>query len=153
MQWEYFSEADFIIGTQSGISHLTGIARHGAYLTNYSLIPLDMDLERLTQLHCKRITPSLSIKYFSKAKRLAMIINPWYLGVDSLERHANVRNLSPSELATGITDYLDFLRTGEWPWTLHKILGEHALSHFADCLPDACLARTTYDDISCLLAL
>ena len=76
IQWNEYSNAHFVIGTQSGISHLLELGPQSGYLTNYTCIPVDALVRKRVVSHCKRIDHPSNLSTFFLRQNVLVF---WYI--------------------------------------------------------------------------
>ena len=77
-QWREYLSSEFMIGTQSGISHLTILCNYKVLLTNYTALPYDhMHLSSHSLVACKRFDMKKNIPYYNSIEVLSLFMNQW----------------------------------------------------------------------------
>lgn len=153
MQWREYSNSEFMIGTQSGISHLTILCNYKVLLTNYTALPYDhMLLSDHSLVACKRINLLKNTFYCTSLEVLSLFMNQWGHEADNLCSIVEVIDLSEDELVRAFEEFIQLPLDKTWNYTLYKILDKHNLSHLKTILPDTNLFSTTYKDLDKIMS-
>ena len=150
-QWRIFGDSSFIIGTQSGISHLTALVGFNALITNHISLPFERLLSRQHMIACKRVSARPNLCELTKSEIIFKFIEPWVQTANSLAHYVDILDLSSDELESACSEYLSILDGGETLYTFDNALRECHLENFIGLYPCWNLFSCTYLDFVSLL--
>ena len=154
LQWEALLQASFMVGTPSGMIHLSGLCDRNAIFTNYTQLPCNM-LGAVHLVSLKRFSVSnLQVKHLSSIERIALVVNHWHQpGEPSLTSFCRIRDLSPEDLLDNIEEFYDIATNPLSGCNLCDVLNDQRIDISQENLPDINISRTTKRDLLALLSL
>lgn len=152
-QWREYLSSEFMIGTQSGISHLTILCNYKVLLTNYTALPYDhMHLSSHSLVACKRFDIKKNIPYYNSIEVLSLFMNQWGHEKNGLDTLVEVEDLNEDELVRAFEEFIQ-LSSGETSnYTLYSILEKYKLTYLKIILPNTNLFSETYRDLDKIMS-
>lgn len=151
-QWIEFGQSSTIIGTQSGISHLSGLTGFSALLTNHISLPFERLLSNHHLVACKRVVQTKDFGILRPHEILYMIVEPWIMRPSSLSAYTDIIDLSSEELLQAGREFRQIVHNKPWKFTFHSLILEATNSPDAVSLfPNWNLSSFTYYDFKALL--
>jgi putative glycosyltransferase (TIGR04372 family) len=154
VQWNLISTAEFMIGTQSGISGLSGLCDGKAVYTNFTALHQALLVSSRQLFSCKRITPRKELANIPVRERISLLIRPWVQeshNSHELGSYVDLRDLTKHELLRTIDEYYEYTITLSKPEDFHSICAPYISVRDLGEIPNWFLATDTVNDIRTVL--
>lgn len=146
-QWRYYKNADALLGTASGISHLSFLCDYKALLTNFTSLTLEFLLSPMHLFACKKVTTlKPSLLRFAPLERLILYASPWELD-GGLGEHIEFTPLSEKDIEKAFAEFLDFYLHNKKPHSIQDLLSKRFNTTKLTFLPIRYLTKSCYVDL------
>ena len=149
-QWKIIANANLFIGTTSGISHICNHGHNPLFIITNSTSLGMSDFQPFYHLiSCKRFLPCMATKALQKYSNdliLSLVALPWELD-HGLSRFAEIRDLSPLDISSGISELIGFYNGSSKPHSLYDLCDLLQAFGFKASFPNRLLSQTTYIDM------
>ena len=147
MQWRLLEKAAFVVGTGSGISHLTGLGSGRVIMTNCTTLLLSSILSSRHIFLLKNFLPDSRWWHLSPVSRLNMIVSSWEYR-NGVATYGTITDNSPQQLLAACQEYLNI--------SPRDSIESRSINHFTSLLgvspmPDRFLSEDSFCMIGHLL--
>jgi putative glycosyltransferase (TIGR04372 family) len=151
-QWKFFMQATFIIGTPSGMIHLSGLCDNNALFTNFTHLPSKMlgSVHLISMKRFRVFNPHL--KSLSYSQRISLFLSHWIMpGVTSLTDYCLVTDLSAEDLVDNLEEFYQIAHDPFAARNLQQAINGLVLNCTFPDLSNFNISRTTMNDFLALL--
>jgi len=136
-QWELLSEADFMIGTFSGISNFCALTECNALYTNFVCLPSDRLLSETSVICTKNFKICKEMEKLGPKEKFYMYLRPWAEGEQKLLDYVEITDNLDDQLERACIEFLE-AREGKINKDnrLHAILEDNELATTARLWPN-----------------
>jgi len=150
--YNILADAEFIIGTQSGISGFSGLNNYRCLFTNFTGLVPELPLSKHQIFAFQRLKPMPEAKNIHHSKIITLLLGPWFKGgKDCLLNYTKMSPLDSTDILSAVKQYLHILAGNTTSCSLRSVLAPYFAPRNSILIPNVSITTETRSDIIAVL--